>query len=155
MKNRIFVKANSEFVIRFIYKNIICRHECLKRLMINNDLKNKKLIETFAQKYRIKRLIILVFYSQVNEIIERKHISIKNDFSKLTLKDGKKIRHYYSVLWADRTTVKRFTEMTFFRVIIETEVVLLLKFNVSIWQLLSWKKIHSIIDYLILRTRQI
>ena len=54
MKNRIFVKADSEFVIRFIYENIICRHKCFERWIINDDFENKKLIEIFAQKYRIK-----------------------------------------------------------------------------------------------------
>ena len=83
-------------MIRFIYENTICRHECFKRLMINNDLKNKKLIETFAQRYRIKRLIISVFYSQFNEMIERKHISIKNAVSTLTLKDEKKKNSTFS-----------------------------------------------------------
>ena len=54
MKNRTFVKINSEFVIRIIYENIICRHECFERLMINDEFENKKLIETFAQRNRIK-----------------------------------------------------------------------------------------------------
>ena len=74
MKNRTFVKTNSEFVICFIYKNIICRHEYVKRLMTNNDFENKKLIKTFAQNYRIKRLIISIFYSQINEKIEQKNV---------------------------------------------------------------------------------
>ena len=90
MKNRTFVKTNSKFVTRFIYENIICRHKYFECLIINDDFENKKLIKTFAQKYRVKRLIISVFHSQINEIIERKYISIKNVFSKLTLKDEKK-----------------------------------------------------------------
>ena len=69
-------------MIGFIYENIICRHECFERLMINDDLKTKKLIEIFAQKYRIKRLRISIFHSQINEMIERKHIWRKNAFSK-------------------------------------------------------------------------
>ena len=48
------------------------------------------LIETFVQKYRIKRLIILVFHLQANKMIKRKHISIENVLSKLTLKNEKK-----------------------------------------------------------------
>ena len=57
--------------------------------MINDDSKNTKLIEIFVQKYRIKRLRILIFHSQINEMIKGKHISINNAFSKLTLKDEK------------------------------------------------------------------
>ena len=48
MKNRIFVIVDPKFVTRFIYKNIIGRHECFKRLIINDDFKNKKLVETFV-----------------------------------------------------------------------------------------------------------
>ena len=66
-------------------------------------------------------------------MIKRKHISIKNAFSKLTLKDEKKwIRHFYSILWANRIIVKRFTNITFFQIIIETEIVLFIELNVSI-----------------------
>ena len=90
IENRVFAKTDFEFVARFIYENIICRHECFERLMIDDDSKNKKLIETFTQKYRIKRLIVSIFHSQINELIKREHISIKNVFSKLTLKDEKR-----------------------------------------------------------------
>ena len=89
-KKQRFRQSNIRICARFIYKNVICRYKCFKRLIINNDFKNKKLIKTFAQKYRIKRLIVSIFHSQINEIIKRKHISIKNAFSKLTLKDEKK-----------------------------------------------------------------
>ena len=156
IENRVFAKTDFESVIRFIYKNIICRHECFERLMIDDDSKNKKLIETFIQKYRIKRLIVSVFHSQVNEMIERKHISIKNALSKLTFENEEKwIRHFHSVLWADRTIIKRFTDMTFLRIITEIKAVLFIELNVSIWQTLTWKKIHTIVDFLILRAKQI
>ena len=47
IENKAFAKTDFESVIRFIYENIICRHECFERLMIDDDSKNKKLIETF------------------------------------------------------------------------------------------------------------
>ena len=89
VKDKAFAKTDFEFVIRFIYENIIFRNKYFKRLIIDDDSKNKKLIETFIQKYRIKRLIVSVFHSQINEMIKRKHISIKDALSKLTLKDEK------------------------------------------------------------------
>ena len=156
IENKAFVKTDFESVARFIYKNIICRHECFERLIIDDDSKNKKLIETFIQKYRIKRLIVSVFHSQVNEMIKRKHISIKDVLSKLTFEDEKKwIRHFHSVLWTDRTIIKKFTDIIFLRIIIETETVLFIKLNVSIWQTLFWKEIYTIVDFLTLRAKQI
>ena len=41
------------------------------------------------------------------------------------------------------------------RIITETEAVLFIELNVSIWQILSWKEVHTIVDLLILRTKQI
>ena len=124
--------------------------------MIDDDSKNKKLIETFTQKYRIKRLITSVFHSQINEMIERKYVSIKNALSKLTFENEKRwIRHFHLILWADRTIIKKFTDMTFLRIITETEAILSIELNVSIWQILSWRKIHTIVDFLILRAKQI
>ena len=156
IENKVFVKTNFESVIRFIYENIICRHECFERLMIDDDSENKKLIEIFIQKYRIKRLIISIFHSQVNEMIERKHISIKNAFSKLIFENEERwIRYFHSILWTDRTTIERFIDMIFLRIIIETKAVLFIKLNVSIWQILFWKKVHTIVDFLTLRAKQI
>ena len=101
-------------------------------------------------------MIISVFHSQINKMIKRKHISIKNALSKLTFENEEKwIRHFHSVLWADRTTIKRFTDMISLRIITETEAVLFIELNVSIWQILSWKEVHTIVDLLILRTKQI
>ena len=89
-------------------------------------------------------------------MIKRKHISIKNALSKLIFENEEKwIRHFHSILWSYRTTIKRFTDMTSLRIIIETKAVLFIKLNVSIWQTLSWKEIHIIVDFLILRTKQI
>ena len=90
IENKVFAKTDFEFIARFIYENIICRHECFERLMIDDDSKNKKLIETFTQKYRIKRLIVSVFHSQINEMIEREHISIKDVLSKLIFENEEK-----------------------------------------------------------------
>ena len=101
-------------------------------------------------------MIISVFHSQINEIIERKHTSIKNALSKLTFENEKKwIRHFHSILWADRTIIKRFTDMISLRIITETETILSIKLNVSIWQILFWKEIHTIVDFLTLRAKQI
>ena len=58
--------------------------------MIDDDSENKKFVKIFIQKYRIKRLIVSVFHSQVNEMIKRKHISIKNALSKLTFENEEK-----------------------------------------------------------------
>ena len=41
------------------------------------------------------------------------------------------------------------------RIITETKAVLFIELNVSIWQILSWKEVHTIVDLLILRTKQI
>ena len=101
-------------------------------------------------------MIVSIFYSQINKMIKRKHISIKNAFSKLIFEDEKKwIRYFHSILWADRTIIKKFTDMTSLRIIIETKAVLFIELNVSIWQILFWKKIHTIVDFLILRAKQI
>ena len=101
-------------------------------------------------------MIVSVFHSQVNEMIKRKYISIKNALSKLTFEDEEKwIRHFHSVLWADRTIIKRFTDMIFLRIITETKAVLFIELNVLIWQTLSWKEVHTIVDLLILSAKQI
>ena len=46
-------------------------------------------------------------------MIKRKHISIKNALSKLIFEDEKRwIRHFHSILWTNRTIIKRFIDVT-------------------------------------------
>ena len=45
--------------------------------------------------------------------------------------------------------------MTSLRIITETEAVLFIELNVSIWQTLFWKEVHTIVDLLTLRAKQI
>ena len=156
VEGRALAKADSESVARFIYEDIICRHGCFGRLVIDGGPENKKLVETLTQKYRIKRLIVSAFHPQANGMVERGHTPVKDALSKLTLGgEGRWTRHLHSVLWADRTTIRRSTGMTPLRVTTGTEAVLPIELNVPTWQTLPWGEVHTTADLLTLRARQI
>jgi hypothetical protein len=58
---------------KFFWKNVICKHDYLKKLTINDDFDNKKILEKFVKRYRIKKMITLNYYFQINEMIKRNY----------------------------------------------------------------------------------
>ncbi len=58
-------------MIKFFWKNIICRYNYFEKLIVNDDFKNKKILDVFIQRYRIKKMITLNYYFQINEIIKK------------------------------------------------------------------------------------
>ena len=57
----------------FLYKKLICQHECFQKLMSNEEKKNKIKMRKFLMKYFIKHVIILSYNLQANEMIEKNH----------------------------------------------------------------------------------
>jgi hypothetical protein len=53
------------------------------RLVINRGLENKVDIKSLAKKFRIKWVIISVYYLLANRIVEYSHCSIKDTLSKI------------------------------------------------------------------------
>ena len=50
---------------------------------------NKGLVEEMANRYKIKRVIVSVYHSQANDMIEREHTSIVDALSKLSKEDNR------------------------------------------------------------------
>ena len=83
--------------------------------------KKQKVDKNFIQKYRIKRLIVSVFYSQINEMIKRKHISIKDALkvnaerrekmnSLFSFSDVSRSNDYKKIYWNDISANRNWNE---------------------------------------------
>ena len=142
-------------VVWFLYKKLICWHECFQKLMSDEEKKNKKKMRKLLMKYLIKHVIVLLYNLQANEMIERDHqfivnmlFKLINDFIRHDQNDW--ITHLSSVLLADHTIIRMSTEMTSFHMIYEYEVILSIEFNVLTWQTFSWNTVKMCSDLIVM-----
>jgi len=57
---------------------------------MNEELKNKKIVETLIEKYKIKRVMMLTYYSQMNDLVKRDHTAVVNVLIKMTVNESMK-----------------------------------------------------------------
>jgi hypothetical protein len=48
--------ANSASVAKFLWEDVVCRHGCFGRLVIDGGLENKGYVTAFTKKYGIERV---------------------------------------------------------------------------------------------------
>ena len=96
---KIISAANFDKIIKFLWKNVICRHECFEKLIIDEEFENRDFVVKLCKKYDDKRVMISFYHFQINEMIEKKHKFLINTFFKMTENDKKKwIKHLSIVL---------------------------------------------------------
>ena len=84
MKTRALFNLKIDTITKFIWQDVISRHECFDITILNEDSENKKIIKQLLQKYRIKIKIISSYHSMINDMIKRNHQFIVDALSKLT-----------------------------------------------------------------------
>jgi len=50
---------------------------------MNEELKNKEIVETLIEKYKIKQMMMLTYYSQMNDLMKRDHTAVVNILIKI------------------------------------------------------------------------
>ena len=83
MKTCALFNFKIDTIIKFIWQNVISRHECFDVVILNEDSENKKIIKQLLQRYRVKVKIVSSYHSMINDMIERDHQSIVDALSKL------------------------------------------------------------------------
>ncbi len=86
---RLLWTLTSKAVARFMWEDIICRHKCFGKLVIDGGLENKKAVEELAERYGIKRVVVSAYHPQANGMIERGHKPIVDVLSKTSEKGCK------------------------------------------------------------------
>ncbi len=68
---------------KFFEKDVICKHDCFEKFVVNDDSQNKKILEKLVKRYRIKKMITSNYHSQNNEMIKKNHKSLFNALFKM------------------------------------------------------------------------
>ena len=75
---------SSRVVADFLWEDVICRHGCFGKLVIDGGSENKDAIAELAQRYKVKRVVISAYHLQANRMIGRSHKPIVNTLSKMS-----------------------------------------------------------------------
>jgi hypothetical protein len=155
-KTRVLSEAKAWRMIKFFWKNVICKHDCFEKLTINDDSENKKILEKLVKRYRIKKMITSNYHFQINEMIKRNHKFLFDALFKRFDEELKKwMNNLHVVFWTDRFTVKFIIDLISFYLQCDNESMLSIELKISIWKVLFWQEIHIIEDLLTMRTRQL
>ncbi len=155
-KTRVLSKAKAWRMTKFLWENVICKHDCFDKLIVNDESENKKIFDELVQRYQIKKMITSNYHFQINEMTKRNYKFLFDVLFKMfdeALKSW--IDNLYVVFWANRFIVKFIIDSISFYLQYDNESMLLIKLKIFIWRILSWQKIQIIEDLLTMRTRQL
>ncbi len=153
---RVLFEAKAWRMTKFLWEDVICRHDCFEKLIVNDESENKEILDELVQRYRIKKMITSSYHFQINEMIKRNHKFLSDALSKMSDEELKNwTNNLHVVLWADRFTVKFIIDLISFYLQCDNESVLSIELKISIWRILSWQEIHIIEDLLTMRARQL
>jgi hypothetical protein len=155
-ETRALFEAKTWRIIKFFWKDVICKHDCFEKLTINDDAENKEILEKLIKRYRIKKMITSNYHFQINEMIKRDHKSLSDALFKMFDEKLKNwMNNLHVVFWADRFTVKFIIDLISFYLQCDSESMLSIELKIFIWRILFWQKIHIIEDLLTMRARQL
>ena len=156
-EGRPLVNADSKSVAKFLFEDVICRHGCPRRIVMDGGSENKKVTKSLLKHYRIKQIDISAYHPQSNGLVERGHDTIVNSLSKYCKNDHSAwARHLPLVLWADRISVRRTTGYSAFELLYGRDCMLPVELSLASWSVVDWEgEVESREDLLLARMRQL
>lgn len=150
---RALASATSEAVATFLWEDVICRHGIFRKLVVDGGPENKGLVTTLAEKYGIRRVVVSAYHPEANGLVERGHTPIVDALSKMGGGLAKWVENLHTVLWADRTTVRRSTGLTPYEVEFANRPILPIEIEVPTWSVMNWDEVRTTGDLVATRAR--
>ena len=82
VEGRAIDAANSFNVSKFLYEEVVCRHGCPRRIVLDGGKENLDLTRDLLEHYRIQNTVISAYHPQTAGLIERGHSPIVNSLAK-------------------------------------------------------------------------
>ena len=151
-----FCTLFSRAVADFLLKDIMCRHSCFEKSIIDGRSENKDAVGELTKRYKVKEVVVSAYHPKTNRMIERGHKPIVDALSKMSERGSTNwVRNLHTVLLADRSTVRTSTGLTPYYICCGSELVLPIELEISTWRVLPWDKVHSTADLLAICARQL
>lgn len=107
--------SRGQTIAQFLLSSGICRHSCFGKWVIDGAAENKEAVVELANKYWVKRVVVLAYNPQANNMIERGHKLIVDLLSKMSNESFTNlVENLPAILWPDRSAVYASTEFTFY-----------------------------------------
>ena len=108
VEGRALVSETARTLGEWLFQDIICRWNALSEIVTDNGTPWVAACTYLEDKYHLHHIRISGYNSRANGIVERPHFSVRDALFKATDGDG---AHWHqavhTVLWADRTSVRR------------------------------------------------
>ena len=148
--------ADSEKVANFLWKDVICRHGCFGKLVVDGGPENRGWVAKLAEKYGDKRVVVSAYHPQANGMVERGHKPLTDALCKMSAGSSEGwVQHLPAVLWADRSTIRASTGKTPYFLLCGSEPVLPIEMKYPTWKILPWDEVESTSDLIAMRARQL
>jgi len=157
IEGRAIEAADSKNVAKFIYEDVICRHGCPRRIVLDGGTENLNLTKDLLENYKIQRTVVSAYHPQANGLVERGHDAIVNSLAKYCSKNPEDWDKYLPlVLWADRVSVRRSTGYSAFELVYGRDCLLPVDFAPESWSIVDWEgEVKTREDLLVARMRQL
>jgi len=149
-------EATAKEVAEFIYQDVICRHGCPRKVVVDSGAENKDVAKDLLENYNVKRVSISAYHPQSNGLVERGHDAIKNTLSKYCRGRVNSWHRYLPLtLWADRISVRQSTGYSAFELVYGRSCLLLIEFELSSWSTVDWEEVRTREDLIEARMAQL
>jgi hypothetical protein len=110
--------ADSYNVSKFLYEDVVCRHGCPRRIVLDGGMENLDLTKALLEHYKIQNTVISGYHPQANGLVEWGHVPIVHSLAKYCGDSPQTWPQYLSLaLWADRISVHRSTGYSAFELL--------------------------------------
>ena len=140
VEGRALKENNSRNVAKFLFEDVVCRHGCPLRAVMDGGSENLKFSKELLEDYKIKRTVISAYHPQSNGLVERGHSAIVNSLSKYCSNNIDEWPTYLPLaLWADRITVRRTTGFSAFELLYGRDCLLPIDLSLPSWSVVDWE----------------
>ena len=156
VEGRALEAANSYNVAKFLYEEVICRHGCPRRIVLDGGSENMDMTAELLMDYRIQNTTISAYHPQTAGLVERGHGPIINAIAKYSQNNPEQWPTHLSLaLWADRISIRRSTGYSAFELLYGRDCLLPVELMVESWQTVDWEAVQSREDLIHARMEQL
>src|SRR6266542_474905 len=110
-KARALTNANAKSVANFIYEDIICRHECLRKIISDRGLHfNNQVIEKLLERFKIRHNLSTPYHPKTNGLVKRFNKTLCEFLAKLNEERENWNEYILSTLFAYRMKINKSTQ---------------------------------------------
>jgi len=110
----------SATVSRFLWEDVITRHNVLNKLICDEESENKMWVKMLTELYEIDQIVVSAYNSEANDMMKREHKPLIDALSKMTAEGLDKWSDLLTlVLWANQTSIRRSTDWTPYEILYE------------------------------------